>query len=83
MHNGVVVSVVRGAERVARAQAAQVRALGRPAHAHPADEPAPRAHHLTHGRYNNRKINITNLTKSATVAKAGYVTRIQQTKILI
>lgn len=50
MHDGVVVSVVRGAQRVARAQAAQVRAVGGAAHAHAADEPAPRPHHLPHRR---------------------------------
>lgn len=50
VHDGIVVAVVRGAERVARAQPAEVRALRRPAHAHAADEPTPGAHHLPHRR---------------------------------
>lgn len=50
MYNGVVVAVVRRAERVARAQSTEVRALRRAAHAHPTYEPSPRPHHLTHRR---------------------------------
>lgn len=61
--DGVIVSVVGGSEWVARAQATEVRALRWAAHAHAADEPAPRTHYLAHRRCKQCR-NINNYLKS-------------------